>query len=157
MLMLEDLKKKPEIMEGFEESLMRDKYNHVISEGLAEKRTGAIKLTKDQIEKCKNNFLKASLIFAGVNHGKIIKPLFALIYGGDKSSVFVKEYLTFSNSSSDQVTPSTVENDLTMLAVIVSMHYPEIHEICLPLVLDEFTNGECSLNRLEDSVVLIIK
>lgn len=158
MLILENLKQKPHLMNCFVRSLIRDKYVYLVSNGIdKDSQMKASFLTNKEAELCKQKFNYADLSFAGVNRGDIIKPLFALKYEEGQSKACVMEYLTFSNDFSKMFTTSTFEEDLTMLAIIVSMTYPRIVKINFPISLHEFSNNECFLKKMNVGSSLTIR
>lgn len=157
MLMLEELKEKSILIKFFEGPASRDNYNYLVSDEKPPEKNTSVKLSKNQIESIKNNFLSSDLVFAGVSHREVIKPLFALNYTKKLGGVSVKEYITFSNNSESCLTDSTFENDLTMLAIVISINYPLIKEIFFPICLKEFTNAECSFSATRNGGLLSIK
>lgn len=141
MLMLEDLKKRQNLMQILNKSIKNNGYQAIIS---------LEKLCIDRsIEKNKQYetlFDNSDLAFAGVSHGNIIGALFALDVRKDQQAT-LKEYLTIPRSANGVVDQKLIKEELTGLAIVVSIFYPEILKIKLPAGIDEFSNEECEVKK----------
>lgn len=157
MLMLENIKFEPKLLKSLKYALENNKYMHVISNSNPKNDRTELKLTTQQLNECINNFENSSMIFAGINHGNIIKPLFALSHQKGEKMMFINEYLTFGENNKKNMRNSTIENDLTALAVIISIHHPEIKELYFSMIIDEFSNDECYLKKSGNGLILFVK
>lgn len=145
MLMLEDVKNRPVLLTCLEQAIQSNKYCIIVSNG-SEVLDKKMTLNSDEIKHCVVSFKTADLAFIGANHGNIISPLFALSVGDNQNIATLKEYLTIPSvdENSRQV---SFENDLTALSVVISVLYPDIQKIKLPLKIDEFSNQECNVKH----------
>lgn len=93
--MLEDLKKKPELLNKFEQAIQKNKYFAIVSGGkeISEKK---IVLASEEVRSCIASFEASDLVFVGANHGRMVSPLFALSVNANENVAILKEYFTFS-------------------------------------------------------------
>lgn len=143
MLMLEDLKKRTNLIQGLINVLHDDCYQVMMSDGKSY-------LTKPiSIKDAKHYqilFDNVDMAFAGVNHNNIIGPLFALDSEINDNVAILKEYLT-AVGFDKKVNYKLIEDELTKLAVVILFFYPHIQKIKLPNDVKEFTNEECNITR----------
>ncbi|CAN5457906.1 hypothetical protein BH10PSE19_BH10PSE19_22040 [soil metagenome] len=153
MLMLEDLKKRPNLIQGLGKSIDNDNYQTIVSVGqlYTNNPTKLVKETK-QYEIL---FAESDLAFAGANHGNIMGPLFALEAKTGNHHATLKEYLSIPRTAKT-VDPKLIEEELTALAIVISVFYPGILKIKLPTGINEFNNQECEVKNSFGSCFLNI-
>lgn len=143
MLMLEDVKKRPALLARLEQAIQSNKYYVIVYNG-HEVINNNMSLKPNEIKHCVLSFETADLAFIGASHGNIISPLFSLSTKDNQNIATLKEYLTTSKVDGDSKLAS-FENELTALSIAISVFYPNIYKIELPLKIDAFSNQECCI------------
>ena len=154
MLMLENLKKRSALVSNLDSALNTSKYASVIFDGKFLINT---KMNKNNIDHILSVFTGSDISLVGANHGIVISPLFALTISENENIAILKQYLILSNENANSLIEQTIQHDLTMLAIAISFFYPQIIQIKLPKIIDEFKNVECELKFSLNDCVLNIK
>lgn len=154
MLMLEDLKKRTTLISSLESTLINNKYSCIVLDG---KNPPSSTLEKNQIDECLSIFKQSEISLVGASHGMVIGPLFSLTIGEVKDTAFLKLYLTNLDGSSDVITEKTIQHDITMLAVAISILYSQIKKIEMPIIIEEFVNSECETKLSLNGSILSLK
>jgi hypothetical protein len=155
MLMLEDLKKRTNLIQNLGKAIEDDGYQTIISKGKLHAHNYA-KPIKEK-KHYETLFNSSDLVFAGVSHSKIMGPIFALVIEKNNHCAALKEYLTISRKSEKIVEKKLIAEELTALAIVVSIFYPEILKIQLPIEIKEFNNQECEVKKFSHECFLYIK
>lgn len=152
--MLEDLKKRLNLAHNLGKSIENNNYQSIVSIGdLCAKNSTKLVGKAGQYEVL---FDKSDLAFVGANHGNIIGPLFALEFEASSHCAILKEYLTISKKAANTVDQKLIEEELTALAIVISVFYPGISKIKLPIGIGEFNNQECEIKKSLDECFLNI-
>ena len=153
MLMLENFKKRMNLLENLEVLLDSYQYACVVSDN---KKLLKTNLNKDEIKGYISLFKSSDIYLGGVSHGMIIGPLFALSFEKNQYLASLKKYLVASDDL-NALTQKRIQNDLTMLAIAVSFFYPQVTTIRVPLFIEEFKNDECEVVLLSNECMINIK
>lgn len=154
MLMLENLKKRSELIASLDSALNANKYTYVIFEG---KLLTNYNISKTNAGNMLSVFIDSDIALVGASHGKVMSPLFALTISENKHIAILDQYIMFSNENEPLFAKESIQNDLTMLAVAISIFYPQITQIKLPKITTDFKNDECELSSFDNDCLLDIK
>ena len=152
MLILENLKKRPKLIDNLKSALTNEKYIFPIANA---KLGQNIFLEKRYINDCITTFESGDISLVGSSHGKIMYPLFALDIAGDITIAILKLYLTYPDEK-DHLKYDRLKNELTMLTIATSFFYPKIKKIEIRGDVIEFKNNECCLKKTGEVCMLYI-